>query len=141
MENKLIFMPIFGQVALTFMIWVWLYVTRLSTMARDRIDPQVLADESGYALLRKVAGPSDNFENLFELPVLFFALGILIIVSGKSDPWFGVWMWGFVWLRALHSIIHCTYNRITHRFAAYFLSALILWGLWLRLFLKIAIGG
>ena len=131
-------MPVFGQVALTFMIWVWLYVTRLSTMARDRIDPQALADESGYLLLRKVAGPSDNFENLFELPVLFFALGAMILLSGKADASFGIWMWGFVGLRAIHSIIHCTYNRITHRFTAYFLSSLILWGLWIRLFLKIA---
>jgi hypothetical protein len=138
MENRLIFMPIFGQVALTFAIWIWLYITRLSTMFRDRIDPQALAEESGYALLRKVAGPSDNFENLFEMPVLFFALGGAIILSAKVDASFGAWMWAFVLLRAIHSIIHCTYNRITHRFAAYFLSSLILWGLWIRLFLKIA---
>jgi hypothetical protein len=140
MRNQLIFMPIFGQVALTLVVWLWLYVTRLSTMYQRKIDPEALRDESGYALLKDVVNPSDNFENLFEIPVLFFALGAFVILSGKSDSTFGFWMWGFVWLRALHSIIHCTYNRITHRFAAYFLSSLLLWGLWIRLFWQVALG-
>ena len=140
MQNQLIFMPIFGQVALTLVVWLWLYVTRLSTLYQKKIDPEVLRDESGYALLKEVVNPSDNFENLFEMPVLFFALGVFVVLSGKSDSTFGFWMWGFVCLRALHSIIHCTYNRIAHRFVAYFLSSLILWGLWVRLFWRVAIG-
>jgi len=139
MRNQLIFMPIFGQVALTLMVWVWLYVTRLSTMHKKKMDPEILREESGYVHLKEVVNPSDNFENLFEMPVLFFALGGFAILSGKTDPILGFGMWGFVWLRAIHSIIHCTYNRITHRFAAYFFSSLILWGLWIRLFWKVAV--
>ena len=140
MQNQLILMPIFGQVALTLVVWLWLYVTRLSTMYKKKMDPEVLRDESGYVQLKEVVNPSDNFENLFEMPVLFFALGAFVVLTGKSDAVFGIAMWGFVWLRALHSIIHCTYNRITHRFAAYFLSSLLLWGLWIRLFWQVAIG-
>lgn len=140
MRNQLIFMPIFGQVALTLVVWLWLYVTRLSTLYQKKIDPEVLRDESGYVLLKDVVNPSDNFENLFELPVLFFALGAFVILSGKSDSTFGFGMWGFVWLRAIHSIIHCTYNRISHRFTAYLFSSLILWALWIRLFWMVAVG-
>jgi hypothetical protein len=38
--------------------------------------------------------------------------------------------WGFVGLRVLHSAIHCSYNRVWHRFYAYLAGGLVLWALW-----------
>jgi hypothetical protein len=40
--------------------------------------------------------------------------------------------WIFVGLRALHSAIHCTYNRTLHRFGAYLASSLVLIAMWIR---------
>jgi hypothetical protein len=40
--------------------------------------------------------------------------------------------WWFLAFRVLHSVIHCTYNKVLHRFAAYFVSALALWAMVLR---------
>jgi hypothetical protein len=36
----------------------------------------------------------------------------------------------YVVLRAAHSFIHCTYNRVMHRFAAFGSGFLLLVGLW-----------
>jgi hypothetical protein len=41
--------------------------------------------------------------------------------------------WGFVVLRIVHSLIHCSYNNVNHRFAAYALSCLFLLFMWIRL--------
>jgi hypothetical protein len=41
--------------------------------------------------------------------------------------------WGFVILRIVHSLIHCSYNRVMHRFIAYFISCLFLLFMWIRL--------
>ena len=61
------------QVALTFLVWVYLYYTRMGKIFRDNINPQDLGDRSAAQLiLVEVAGPSDNFNNLFETPVLFY---------------------------------------------------------------------
>lgn len=138
MESRAIFLPVCAQVCLTFGVWIWLYVTRVGTMKRKRIHPQVLADEKrAQELLKDVVNPSDNFENLFELPVLFYVAALLIFVTGLTDGPYILGAWAFVALRALHSLIHCTYNKIMHRFYAYLASSLVLWVMWIRVAIQL----
>jgi hypothetical protein len=123
-----------AQVGLTFLVWIYLYVTRLAEMGRKDIDPQRLASRSaGQALLTESAGPADNFRNLFELPVLFFLAVVLALVLLIQDDLLVQLAWAFVALRAVHSLIHCTYNRVLHRFVAYAASSLVLLLMWVRL--------
>jgi len=138
MESKAIFLPVCAQVCLTFAVWIWLYVTRLGTMKRKRIHPQVLADEKrSQELLKDVVNPSDNFENLFELPVLFYVAALVIFVTGLTDDLYILGAWAFVVFRVLHSLIHCTYNKIVHRFNAYLASSLVLWAMWIRIAIQL----
>ncbi|NIR28661.1 MAG: hypothetical protein GWN84_04945 [Gammaproteobacteria bacterium] len=44
--------------------------------------------------------------------------------------------WAFVAARAAHSAIHCVYNWVVHRFAAYMAGTLVLWALWIWLALR-----
>jgi hypothetical protein len=46
--------------------------------------------------------------------------------------------WAYVALRALHSLIHVTYNRVTHRFLVYVASTLLLFGMWIAFIARIA---
>ncbi len=134
--------PLVAQVLLTLAVWIWLYVTRLGTLWKQRVNPQVLADEArSQEILKEVVNPSDNFENLFELPVLFYAAVFAIIVSGASDRWYVGAAWMFVAFRAIHSLIHCTSNRIMYRFAAYLLSSFALWAIWIRFGIELFSGG
>ena len=133
MTNRLL-APLCAMVLLTFLVWVWMYATRLTKIAKSGKDPQILADEAkATALLKDVVNPSDNFENLFEMPVLFYAAILTLVASGQGDLTFVAAAWAFVALRGVHSLIHCTYNRIVHRFAAYALSSLVLWAMWARI--------
>jgi hypothetical protein len=129
-----ILLPMLAQVLLTFLVWIYLYVTRLAEMGRKDIDPQRLASRSaGQALLTESAGPADNFRNLFEMPVLFFLAVVLALVLLIQDDLLVQLAWAFVALRAVHSLIHCTYNRVLHRFVAYAASSLVLLLMWVRL--------
>jgi hypothetical protein len=57
-------------------------------------------------------------------------IAMLLMIQDDTLVWLA---WGFVILRAVHSLIHCSYNRVMHRFAAYMLSCLFLMFMWIRL--------
>lgn len=131
MDQKIILLPLFAQVALTAIVWVWMYVTRLKEIFVNNINVQDLADANAKrTLLQRVSGPSDNFINLFEMPVLFYVAIFVIYNTGIVSSLYVTLAFCFVGLRFIHSVIQSTYNRIKHRFAFYLLSSLSLWTLW-----------
>ena len=134
MSFKPILLPLLAQVALTFAVWVYLYSRRLPEISRKRIDPQELRDRAkAHGLLPDSAAASNNLKNLFELPVLFYVAVLLSLVLMIQDPLLVILAWGFVGMRIVHSLVHCSYNNVAHRFAAYALSCLFLLFLWVRL--------
>lgn len=134
MFYKPVLLPLLAQVLLTFLVWVYMYFTRFREMAAKNIDPEHLKDRvAAQSLLKTSASPADNFRNLFELPVLFYTAILLSLVLLIQDQLFVQLAWGFVVLRAVHSVIHCTYNRVLHRFTAYVAGAVVLFLMWMRL--------
>src|SRR5262249_61595942 len=73
---------------------------------------------------------ADNFRNLFEVPVLFYVLCLALYMTHRQSPAVLALCWVYVVLRALHSVIHCTYNNVMHRFLVYITSTVLLLGLW-----------
>lgn len=129
MMDRAFLLPLFAMVLLHLLVWLRLYQTRLGEMKRRRIHPQSVASNAQMAMLEDTRA-ADNFRNLFELPVLFYAAMLLIIVSRSESVVLLALAWAFVALRYLHSYIHCTYNRVKDRFSAYLFSGLALWALW-----------
>jgi len=134
MNPKMIFYPLFGQVMLTILVWFYMYYERISEMKKKRVRTQDLAD-AGYAAatLKESVNSSDNLENLFEIPILFYVAIFVIFVLGLGDFIYLYLASAYVVLRAAHSVIHCTYNKVIHRFATYALSTLVLWAIWTRI--------
>lgn len=136
MTANAILLPVFGMVLLTFVVWLHMYVVRLTEARRNKIAIDDLTPFN-RSLPRALITSGDNLRNLFELPVLFYLAVVLLLILRRDDAIY-VWLgWAFFALRCLHSFIHTTYNRISHRFAMYFLSSLVLWAMWLRLALQI----
>ena len=133
MESRSALLPVCAMVLVTLAVWIYLYITRVGELRRQRIHPQVLADaKRSDEVLKDVVNPSDNFENLFEVPVLFYVLVGSVLLAGLNDIYYIYGFWLFVSFRAIHSFIHCTYNKIMHRFTAYAMSSSVVWFLWLR---------
>ena len=71
-----------------------------------------------------------SFSNQFELPVLFYVLTILEIITRSADLLFVVLAWIFVVTRVLQAVIHVTNNNVSLRGAFYGVGAIILVIMW-----------
>ena len=129
MNQQLIFQPVACLFLLTGLVWAFMYVRRLAFLAKSGVDPQSIATPEllNAAIPAGTNNPSNNLKNLFELPVVFYALCIVLYLSSKVDAPVLYAAWAYVGLRSLHSLIHSTVNVVKYRFPAYFLSSLVLW--------------
>jgi hypothetical protein len=128
-EHNAIFGPFFAMILLTLLVWVYMYVRRISFIRQNDLQPEQLAKPGELARLSPaaVSNPSDNLKNLFEMPVLFYAMVLYLNVTHAVDPVYLFGAWVFVLFRTLHSAVHCTINIVILRFWLYFVSAAALW--------------
>ncbi len=115
-----------------------MFFTRVREIRRKRIDPQAIADSSTLAAHLEDLRAADNFRNLFETPVLFYALAASALATGYVPDWLVVCSWVYFALRVLHSFIHCTYNKVYHRLAVFLMSFGLLVVMWLAFFVSLA---
>ena len=127
-------------VLLTLLVGLRLLYTRVREMRRKHLHPQAVATSAQMAARLEDVQAADNFRNLFEVPVLFYALAAIALGMRVTPPWLVAGAWGFVALRAVHSLIHCTYNRVMHRLAAFLAGFALLVGLWVMFFLSLRAG-
>jgi hypothetical protein len=73
---------------------------------------------------------SNNFDNQFQIPVLFYAILPLLIILVKVD-WVQVALaWAFVASRILHSQIHTGRNEVIRRFQVFLLGFILVVIMW-----------
>ena len=125
--------PVIVVMLLTFVVWLFLFSKRMPfILSMDASSRDLSPAELARRAPPSVRNPSDNLKNLFELPVLFYALSVLIYILDLTDGVFMVLAWVFAVFRILHSAMHCTANVIQVRFAVYQVSAIALWAMLLR---------
>lgn len=123
-------LPAFALVLLTLLVGLRLLYVRSQEMREKRVHPQAASTSVLMAAKLHNVQAADNFRNLFETPVLFYALVATAIGAHYAPEWLILGAWAYVVLRAVHSFIHCTYNRVMQRFAAFGVGFLLLVGLW-----------
>lgn len=128
-----IILPLVAMMFLTIIVAIVMYRRRVSAMKSERIHPQKVHSRKGGLEHFADTRASDNYMNLFELPVLFYVAILTIMLTNNSSHLIVALAWAFVAFRAAHSIIHCTYNKVMHRFVAFMLSFITLTALWLVL--------
>ncbi|MGI9345616.1 MAG: MAPEG family protein [Gammaproteobacteria bacterium] len=115
-------LPIIVLVLWHFVIFIWMYATRIPAMAAAKIDAQQAAHASSLDTLpAKVRQIADNYNHLFEQPVLFYVLMLAVALVGLADTLICYAAWAFVGGRIVHSLIQCTYNLVMHRFSVFML--------------------
>ena len=126
--------PVIAMFLLTFAVWLFMYVQRFRYMAANKIKPQDIPTPEAIAKLLpdRINRSSDNFKNLFEMPVIFYAVSSLALSLHITDRVLMTMAWAFVLFRAIHSAIHCTVNHVPMRFLSYFVSSVILFGMIVR---------
>ena len=129
MTQDAIFSPFLATVFLTLLVWVYMYIRRISFITSRKICLKDLAVPGTLAQISppEVSNPSDNLKNLFEIPVLFYALVLYLFITKQVDTVYVNLAWVFVVFRALHSAVHCTFNLIMLRFYLYLFATLAVW--------------
>ena len=133
MSNEMILEPMVAMLVLTAVVWFFMFARRLTAMQRLGKPAQTYATPDTISLLpEEVNYAAYNFKNLFELPVLFYAVCLYLYVTASVDQFYLVCAYLFLVFRALHSIIQCTINNVRLRFAAYAVASLALLAMILR---------
>jgi hypothetical protein len=125
--------PVVALLAWTMVMWVWMYATRIPAMTKAGIDAKNLVGGEGSSLRAllpdNVSWKADNYNHLHEAPTLFYAVALVLAITGTGDGLNTTIAWAYVALRVLHSIVQATWNRVAVRFALFALSSLALMAL------------
>lgn len=123
---------VFAMVALTFGVWFTLFVQRVGHMRRTPATAEDMATgDAARRYFAPVEMAANNLANLFEMPVLFFALVPLLVFAGQATAAQVVLAWLFVLCRLAHSVIHIGRRKVPARFMAYLASCAVLAAMWI----------
>ncbi len=132
--------PVVALVLWTFVMWTWMYVTRIPAIRRAgmKLDRNAPRGSQMAALPPPVRWKADNYNHLFEQPTLFYATAISLAVLGVDGIVDASLAWAYVGLRMAHSVLQATVNKIEVRFLLFALSSLVLLALAIRAALALA---
>lgn len=128
MQSSAILQPVFVVGLLTVVMTIWMFLTRVPAMKRLRIHPQKGQDTSQLKALLpdEVTRISNNYNHLFEQPVLFYVVAISIAVLGHVDAIHVYSAWTYAIIRIFHSLVQATVDIVMVRFSLFILSWIIL---------------
>lgn len=132
--NQALLLPAVALAAWTFVMWGWMYATRIPAIQRSKmkLDATIPRGEQMATLPPEVRWKADNYNHLFEQPTLFYPMVIVLALIPASGTIELGLAWAYVALRIVHSLFQATVNKIEIRFALFFLSSIVLLGLVIR---------
>ena len=131
--------PVLALIVWTFVIWFWLYATRLPAMRAAGIDPARIKRKGDLDPLPvSVQQIADNYNHLHEQPTIFYALMFYLTLTGGGDAMALGMAWGYVGLRVVHSLVQATINLVPLRFVIFALGTGLLFALAIRAALRLS---
>jgi hypothetical protein len=132
--NSPILAPLIALVLWSFVMWAWLYATRIPAMAKYKVvyDPTLPAEAFHAQIPAHVRWKADNYNHLMEQPTLFYAVALTLALLGEGAGWNAGLAWLYVALRVAHSLVQATINVVIYRFAIFMAGSLVLLALTIR---------
>lgn len=125
-----ILQPVVALAAWTMIMWLWMYATRIPAMRAANVDAASKIGGTGKdlegVLPEKIQWIAHNYNHLHEAPTVFYAVALVLAISGQGDGMNATIAWAYVGLRVLHSLIQALWNRVMVRFMVFALSSLAL---------------
>jgi len=139
MPLPFILLPLFVEVLLTFALMLGMMYLRTGSLTRGetRFEQIALREPNWPVRANQFAYA---FSNQFELPVLFYVLTILVVVTRHADIVYLVLAWIFVIFRILQATVHVTSNNVRFRGGFYGVGALVLLVMWIVFIVRILAG-
>jgi hypothetical protein len=133
MQNLQILKPLFAQVGLTFGVLMWLMLVRQMATMRGLVKLTDFETSSGEGEPAWILQARRHHSNLFEWPVIFYVVCLLIVLTGYTDELMQRMAWGYVACRTFHALVHLTFNHVMTRFSFFMASQVLLIGMSWRL--------
>jgi hypothetical protein len=137
MSQETIFLPMLALAALTFIVLSFIPLRRFRAAFAGQVTPQDFATGESANVPAQVSLANRNYMNLLELPVLFYAVCVALYVTHNVDALTVNLAWGFVVLRALHSIVHLSVNHVMTRLSFFAISNFVLMAIWIVFAMRI----
>lgn len=122
--------PASGLIALTFVVLTIAAAQRIREIRARRLPLQSLAHAHQIAATLRDTRAMDNFNNLLQMPMLFYVLCLTPAPTQSPSTLLVVGAWLYLALRIAHSAIQIGPNRVAHRFYLWMTSNLVLAMLW-----------
>jgi len=137
MNQAAIFWPVGALAMLTFAVLLQIPLRRFRAGFKSRVNYGDFRYGESQGVPGDVSIPNRNYMNLLELPVLFYVLCLALHATAHVTQGLLWAAWAYVALRAVHTVIHLTYNDVRHRGAAFAVSNIVLLAMWIRFFTEL----
>ncbi len=125
--------PMFTLVMLTLIVGILTIRARVISIVKRQISMKFYQLMEGDEVPENITKTTRCFNNLFEVPVLFYVAATLYLALGiTSDLAIGL-AWIFVGFRLAQAHIHLGYNNVYHRLVSFWLGFFTVIGIWLNL--------
>ncbi|SFC06939.1 MAPEG family protein [Pseudoalteromonas denitrificans] len=124
----------FMMVLLTFIVGLFTVSVRFSNVKKGNVKARFFTLMQGQEVPEIVTKTTRNFNNQFEIPVLFYVITSLYLMFDLgNDTTALIFAWLFVILRYCHAYIHITYNHVLHRMLIFFAAFFCVLAMWVNL--------
>lgn len=128
MNSEFMLLPVLALGLFTFLVAIRLMLARLKDMQTLKVHPQKGQDTKHLkGLLSKKSGwIADNYNHLFEQPVIFYVACFSLAFIGEVNNITLSLAWAYVVLRIAHTWVQTTTNVVLRRFILFLISWLVL---------------
>jgi len=131
-KPSLVLGPVFAMVLVVAVVALLMVTLRNLATLRGQVSAAYYLAYSGPAPKDWIERPARAFNNLMQLPVLFYVVCTLMLVTGQVDRAQLAYAWLFVGLRALHAVLYILWNPLPYRFGTWLMGLITLLVLWTR---------
>lgn len=128
--------PMAVMVLLIVLVGLVAVKARFGSVKRGEVSPKYFRLMEAENVPDSITKSTRNFNNQFELPVLFYVACTLYISLGIDSTVGVAFAWAFVFFRYVHAYIHLTYNYTIHRMLSFWAGFICVIGLWVNLLIQ-----
>ena len=127
--------PLISMIFLTIIIGVQLLYCNTKAVLNREVDIRHFRLFNSK-IPKNLQSISQHYKNMFEMPILFYILCILLIINNNYTQFDVIIAWGFVLFRVLHSLARIPNRDVNLRFGLFAGSFIMLVIGWINFSLK-----
>ena len=133
MDKNLLIYPMAFYALWMFGIAVHLFRTRVRALQNKEVSMKYFKTYNDAPPPEYSRIAERHYENQFEVPTLFFPVGVMHFALGMANGLTLGLMWLFVVSRMLHTFIHLGSNKVRIRMIFFTISWIMILALWLQI--------